>query len=87
MFDRYQFTLTPQDTGSQQQPQQSNKTREDADRVVTFQGLLPGNVYRVTVWTIRGTENSDTITKDILTGNDCVFDRKVPVSDILHSKN
>ncbi len=86
VFDHYLFTLTPQDTGSQQQPQQNSKNRDDADRVVRFQDLLPGNVYRVTVWTTSGMENSDTITKDILTGNACVFVRTAPVQIFVHSK-
>lgn len=45
-FDLYRFSLSDTNIPDQE------KEADDSDRLVTFNGLVPGRLYNITVWTI-----------------------------------
>ena len=67
-FDHYKFTLV-----NNTHTAAVIKSRDDTDRVVTFNGLMGGSQYLVQVVTVSGIESSEPMHISILTGRIFVF--------------
>lgn len=51
-FDIYRFSLSEANIPDQE------KTANDSDRLVTFNNLIPGRLYNITVWTVSKNTSS-----------------------------
>ena len=61
MFDNYVFSISPGSNDNKE------KTKDDTDRHVEFDGLVPGTVYTVDMWLKSTNEISLPLSTRILT--------------------